>query len=271
MKRDVIFKLMKERIFMRKIIMLLLTAAMFISAFPVTTEAKKLGKVQMGNSEENPYDYDEKWNVGLGATLYCRPGDTFTFESNADDKIKYINSCLNSKTDGKLTWHTSDPEVATVNQKGKVTVKGEGVAAITVTCMVTGKALWPGAKWTTTEETFYRHWIRSGKDEVLELKPTNLKSIAKKATNHLRDTDERQFVRIKGSIQDNKELFLAYMEEVKKCRKDEIANGSFYWREPVLDEYIYNNVFPCIQYFSDKSDNSVSYHMYQIGDFSYIK
>lgn len=96
-------------------------------------------------------------------------------------------------------------------------------------------------------------------------------TISKKATKHLYDTDERQFVRIKGSIQDNKELFLAYLEEVKKCRKDEIANGSLDWKELVLDEYLYHNEIPCIQYFSDKSDNSVSYHMYQIGNFSYIE
>lgn len=259
----------------RKTIIFLLTAAILISTLPVTAEAKKLGKVQMGNSEENPYDYDEKWNVGLGATLYCRPGDTFTFNpTEYERKIKALNRIgLNyvMESDGKAIWRSTNPEVATVNQKGKVTVKSDGIAAITLSCEIRTRNMGPNPKWETSERCLYRHWIRSGKDEVLELKPTNLKSVAKKATKHLRDTDERQFVRIKGSIQDNKELFLAYMEEVKKCRKDEIANGSFYWREPVLDEYIYNNVFPCIQYFSDKSDNSVSYHMYQIGNFSYIK
>lgn len=245
MKRDVIFKLMKERIFMRKIIILLLTAAILISTLPVTAEAKKLGKVQMGNSEENPYDYDEKWNVGLGATLYCRPGDTFTFNPmEYERKIKALNRIgLNyvMESDGKAIWRSTNPEVATVNQKGKVTVKSDGIAAITLSCEIRTRNMGPNPKWETSERCLYRHWIRSGKDEVLELKPTNLKSIAKKATKFEQTTDTRRFVRIKGSIQDNKELFLTYLEEVKKNRKKEIADGSLDWKEPKIEEYLYHN------------------------------
>lgn len=260
----------------KKMFMLLLTAVMLMSTMIVTTEAKKIGKIHIdklgGLPVDDPYEGDGSWNIGVTDTLYCKSGDTFTLVlDDWEDEIKYINSCLNSKTDGKITWHTSDPKVAAVNQKGKVTIKGEGVAAITVTCMVTGKALWPGAEWKTTEETFYQYWIRSGKDEVLELKPTNLKSIAKKATKFEQTTDTRRFVRIKGSIQDNKELFLTYLEEVKKNRKKEIADGSLDWKEPKIEEYLYHNEIPCIQYFTGKSSKRNSYHMYQIGNFSYIE
>lgn len=253
----------------RKTIIFLLTAAMLISILPVTAEAKKLGKVEAFFAPEDPYDWDgETWKLNSLFTFYCKPGDTFTLTSDAiQEEIEDIKSALNMKTDGKITWHTSDPEVATVNQKGKVTVKGEGVTAITVTCMVTAKALWPGAKWETSENTIFRHWIRSGSDKVYDLKKSNVKSVAKKwYSDYLNSA-----IRVKGTLEDNEELFLALMDEIRKLNADEINKGTLTWNDTAhFCDIREIDGRKTLEYrTSEKGSRASRFFIHEIGDFCY--
>lgn len=225
---------------------MLLTAVMLITMLPVNVEAKKLGKIPMGDASANPSHWlwgeDETTidfphgldNWRIDRDLNCKPGDTFTFvlDDRLQTKVNFYNGCLNTKTDGKVFWHTTDPDVATVNKNGKVTVKSEGNAAITACIKVTSKGIL-GGEWTTEEYVLYRHWIHSG--PVLQLKKGNVKAVARNAHAIIK-RDRFPVVRAKGSPEETKELFQSFVKEYNKLGHNargeifqEIGNFTYWW------------------------------------------
>lgn len=231
---------------LKKLAMVTLSAALLTAALPVTTaEAKKLGKIEMGwgvrslerhctelftGDNFDVPDYPERgytWSE-MGSMLYCKPGDTFTLVT--DDK-RFEDDADNVEVYGKVLWHTSNPEVATVNQKGKVTVKGEGYAVISAGIMERGKDIYGNP--FDEERVLYHHHIFSG--PVLQLKKGNVKAVAKNANKIYKD-GRRPIVRTKGSMEETKELFQAFVKEYNKLGHNargeafhEIGNFTYWW------------------------------------------
>lgn len=231
---------------LRKPLMFLLTAVMLIAALPVTTaEAKKLGKIPMGQGVQslegqrtklftgdncNEVDYPQRgytW-AEMYSQLYCKPGDTFTLVTD-NEKFEQLNHD-SIKTYGKVLWHTSNSDVATVNKNGKVTVKGEGYAVISAGIMKRGKNIY--GKPFDEEEILYHHHIFSG--PVLQLKKTNVKAVAKNA-HAIEKRGRVSIIRTKDSAEETEELINAFVKEFNKLGHNareggyEIGNFTYYW------------------------------------------
>lgn len=235
----------------RKPLMLLLTMSMIVTILPVNVSAKKLGKIPMAYTTNDDlrdtdgldlFSWDEQekqfkvdypirgysWYM-MYSQLYCKPGDTFTFVT--DDKKFEQRNHDSIKTYGKVLWHTSDSNVATVNKNGKVTVKGEGYAVITAGIMEKGKNIY--GEPFDHEVILYHHHIFSG--PVLQLKKGNVKAVAKNANKIYKD-GRRPIVRTKGSMEETKELFQAFVKEYNKLGHNargeafhEIGNFTYWW------------------------------------------
>ncbi len=224
---------------MIKNVSMLLAMVMFITTLPVNAEAKKLGKIPMGDAIADPWNWGEDettidfpqpyshWTIDTN--LNCKPGDTFTFTVE-QSKFDAKNND-NFKIYGDIIWRSSDTDVATVNKKGKVTVKSEGNAAITASIRLKGTSIY-GTK-VDTEEVVYRHWIHSG--PVLQLNKNNVKAVAKKA-HGIDERDRKPVIRAKGSPEETKELFQSFAKEFNKYGHNitgemvhEIGNFTYWW------------------------------------------
>lgn len=214
----------------RKPLMLLLTMSMIVTILPVNVSAKKLGKIPMAYTTNDDlrdtdgldlFSWDEQekqfkvdypirgysWYM-MYSQLYCKPGDTFTFIT--DDK-RFEDDAKNVEVYGKVLWHTSNPEVATVNQKGKVTVKGEGYAVISAGIMERGKDIYGNP--FDEERVLYHHHIFSG--PVLQLKKGNVKAVARNA-QAIYKGGRCPIVRAKGTLNETEELFKSFAKEYNK-------------------------------------------------------
>ena len=72
------------------------------------------------------------------AALVKLSAQKITVTSRYSKKLSDKAFSLNAKATGKLTYKSSNTKVATVDSKGKVTLKGVGTAAITVSAAATG-------------------------------------------------------------------------------------------------------------------------------------
>lgn len=224
---------------------LMLAMAMLLAAMPVTdAEAKKLGKIQMSkgwssdmsnNSDlfnDGKVDYPKRgytW-MDMKTQLYCKPKDVFTLVGDSKEFDRLTRGT--QKTYGKILWHTSNPDVATVNKNGKVTVKSEGYAIISAGIMVKGTNIYGEAY--DHEQIVYYHHIFSG--PVLQLSKTNVKAVAKNA-NTIFSNGRVPVVRVKGSAEETEELLAAFVKEVNKKYgrnwngkySSEIGNFTYWW------------------------------------------
>lgn len=81
--------------------------------------------------------YDNNYHAGTGTKTYritCIAGTAKISQTNIelDPGEKYTLECIRSSNFGTPIWSSNNEEVATINEKGKITAVGPGIATITL-------------------------------------------------------------------------------------------------------------------------------------------
>ena len=171
------------------------------------------------------------WGL-MAHMLSCKPKDTFTLIADKEGFEELTRGFSQTcKTYGKVLWHSSNSDVATVNKNGKVTVKSEGYAMISAGIMMKATDI-HGDPFDHEVIVCYHH-IFSG--PVLQLSKTNVKAVAKNASRIYNEKHRYPIIRTKGSEKDTEELIAAFVKTYNKYGNKagalvtEIGNFTYWW------------------------------------------
>ena len=205
----------------------------FCTGQGVITEGKPTTDVSSMNSA--------KWIFGIDVTLYGSPSDATDLQLNLEDPKVKVGSkkkvmatvtgqeLFGDKVQKKLTWSSSDPSIASVDQNGVVTIHKEGKVTITA----------------TTENGISRSIVINGVTKKTEEKKAAAKKAKPAKESKKKEVKKKVKAKVKGSHIREVVVGDAVMYERQAMASDAKALTA-QQKDPMAVAYAAHGAFTCL-------------------------